>query len=74
MEGNFRIDDRGRAINVTDLGADLSNCMICGSEAVLMFNWCKTCRENYPEDFRNTNPSYYILLPEEKHESKTYPC
>lgn len=65
---NYRTNSEG--IPVTDLGAELYPCKVCGSESVLMFSWCSKCRENYPEEFKKEQGTklYYVdgeLVPED---------
>ena len=39
---------------VSDLGAELSPCKVCGVCSVLMFScWCNRCREKHPEEFKS---------------------
>ena len=47
--------------NVTDLGAELHKCKVCGCESVLMFSWCSTCRTNYPEEFKKEQGATYYF-------------
>ena len=57
---NFRINENGEIIDMSDLGADLYSCEICSVKSVLMFNWCYRCREKYPEDFEKKMPNFII--------------
>lgn len=52
---NFRLEGN-KVVTLTDLDAELYTCTKCGTEDVLMFNWCKTCRERFEEEFEDINP------------------
>lgn len=56
-------DSRGTPL--TDLGAELHACKVCGAEAVLMFSWCNTCRENYPTEFKSEQGTRLFWVNEE---------
>ena len=45
-----------KGVPLTDLGAELDPCVVCGVSSVLMFSWCKKCREYDPIGFSEYNP------------------